>query len=128
MADHVVKTFLEHKDSAYLKSNLSRNTKEERGVCPVCGQPVVESGKILQCSSNKSKKKGDKWVQVAGCGFKFYPYVAKKKLTKTQITKILNGQTIELKGLKSKAGKTFSAKAKLGNEKNGFCGVDLVFD
>lgn len=60
VADHVVKTFLEHKDTAYANSSLGEKTKEERGACPVCGQPVVESGKILQCSSNKSQKQGDK--------------------------------------------------------------------
>lgn len=97
--------------------------------CPVCGKPVIERGKMLVCSSNKNKRLDDgSWMQVEGCGFRMFaqPFFFGKRLTKAQAIKLLSGNRVLVKGLKSKAGKSYDAYAKLSLKPNpqGFHGID----
>ena len=47
--------------------------QESFGPCPRCGKPVVKTGSIWQCSSNKSvRDETGKWVLSEGCGYKIF--------------------------------------------------------
>ena len=95
------------------------------GPCPRCGKPVVKTGSIWQCSTNKSRKTEDgRWVQAAGCGFKLFGQVAGKKLTDSMVRRLLAGRKVKASGLKSRAGKTFDAYLLIDRIK----GVRLDFD
>ena len=95
------------------------------GPCPRCGKPVVKTGSIWQCSTNKSRKTEDgRWVQAAGCGFKLFGQVAGKKLTDSMVRRLLAGRKVKASGLKSKTGKTFDAYLLIDRIK----GVRLDFD
>lgn len=73
------------------------------GKCPLCGKPIRENPKSYGCTG---------WKE--GCKFNLWKTVAGKTLTQKQIQKLLNdGITNEIKGFKSKAGKSFDAKLKL---------------
>ena len=83
------------------------------GPCPSCGKAVVDRGKAFGCSA---------WRET-GCGFRVWKVRSGKKLSATQVQKLLkNGHTDRLKGFKSKAGKPFEAALKLDGQ-NG-----VVFD
>ncbi|MEW5832335.1 MAG: type I DNA topoisomerase [Campylobacterota bacterium] len=92
--------------SKWLKKNMSKPA-EPVGNCK-CGGAVKEWDKSFQCSGCKATV----WKEFMG-----------KKLTKTQAVNLLNGKTITLSGLKSKAGKEFDAKGKLAEGK-----IELLFD
>ena len=100
------------------------------GKCPRCGQDVVKSksGKVYFCRSRKAKKNDSgEWELVSeGCGFKFSSAVCGKKMTDKQAASLLAGKTIKMSGLKSKAGKDFSAGVKINKESE--WGTELVFD
>lgn len=92
--------------SKFLEKHMSKPT-EPVGNCK-CGGGVKEWDKSFQCQ---------------GCKATVWKEFMSKKLTKTQAINLLNGKTITLSGLKSKAGNTFDAKGKWGGEK-----IDLIFD
>ncbi len=75
------------------------------GTCPLCKQgTVVESAKAYGCSRYRE-----------GCRLTIWKVVADKKLTEKQVTALLTrGHTDWLKGFRSKAGKKFEARLKLG--------------
>ena len=129
LANNVVKSFNEHKNVAYKGKTLNTNTDVIIGRCPICGEGVVVKDKVCSCSSNKVEKRGNEWVDVAGCGFKMFRSVAGKKLTEKQIEKLLDGGEVEVSGLKSKTGKKFSANLKIKNPKgnNGFADIEFLF-
>mgnify|MGYP004535977637 FL=1 len=65
--------------------------------CPVCGKPVVKFVKGYKCSDDS-------------CGFIVWDKVANKKISDKQLQDLITkGQTSEIKGFKSKAGKDFNA-------------------
>ena len=73
----------------------------------------MKAGSIYSCSSNRNEKQEDgSWKQVAGCGFKLFPFCG-KKFTERQASALLAGKAVPLKGCKSKAGKTFDCKVVL---------------
>ena len=122
----VVRVFNEHKDSAYIGSKLAGG---EVGKCPVCGKNVVlnNRGNICSCESNKSKKQGDTWVQIEGCGFKMFTSFAQKKISSAQLDKLLSGQEVLVNGLTGKKGK-YNAFLKLNTaqaEDNGFYRLEI---
>lgn len=65
--------------------------------CPCCGQPMTD----------------DKWKLTCGCGFILYKSVGGVALTQEQTDELLSGGSVALHNLKSKAGKTYSAKVKV---------------
>lgn len=73
------------------------------GNCPLCGAEVREHPKSYSCSG---------WKQ--GCKFVIWKTIAGKKISSTAAKALLTkGQTRQLKGFKSKAGKPFEARLKL---------------
>lgn len=56
-----------------VQARRSRVT-ESFGPCPRCGQPVVKTGKVWQCSTNKREKQPDgTWKDAGGCGWNYSP-------------------------------------------------------
>ncbi|MBO5004146.1 MAG: topoisomerase C-terminal repeat-containing protein [Clostridia bacterium] len=82
--------------------------KEIIGKCPKCsGGNIVENSKGYGCSNWKN-----------GCDFFVWKTIASKNITKSNIKDILlKGETSEIKGFKSKSGKTFNSKLVLNNNK-----------
>lgn len=74
------------------------------GLCPLChGGQVIAGTKGYGCS---------RWRE--GCSFTIWRQIAGKKLTENQVKTLLAGKTTALlKGFKSKAGKSFSAKLRM---------------
>lgn len=72
--------------------------KNQVGVCPLCGQPVVELRQMYGCSGYPE------------CHFAICKTIAGKPLTNKNISDLLNGKTTDvISGFKSKNGNTFSA-------------------
>lgn len=85
----------------------SKSAASEIGVCPACAGSISETKKGYGCSN---------WQN--GCKFVIWKTIAGKKISQVMARKLLtSGETAVLKGFKSKAGKSFSAKLKLeGND------------
>lgn len=99
--------------------------RESFGPCPRCGRPVVKTGNIWQCSSNKSvRDETGKWVLSEGCGYKIFAEKFGKKLTDSMVRRTLEGKRPKVSGLKSKAGKTFDARLVPDRQ----YGIGLSFD
>jgi DNA topoisomerase-3 len=76
------------------------------GPCPVCGAEIKDFPKSYSCS---------RWKE--GCGFTIWKEVAKKKLTESQVKKLMKEKKTDLiKGFKSKAGKPFEAYLTMNKE------------
>lgn len=99
--------------------------RESFGPCPRCGKPVVKTGSIWQCSSNKSMKDDTgAWKLSEGCGYKIFAEKFGKKLTDSMVRRTLEGKCPKVSGLKSKAGKTFDARLVPDRQ----YGIGLSFD
>lgn len=85
------------------KEDLAASSPTTLGNCPLCGAEVLEQPKSYSCSG---------WKE--GCKFVIWRTIAGKRISgpmaKTLLTK---GETRQLKGFKSKAGKPFEARLKL---------------
>ena len=87
---------------------------QEWGDCPRCGQPVRKTGRMRQCSTNKTEKTKDgKWATTAGCGWKMFARIAGKTITDQTARRLLAGQSVTLKGFTSKSGKKFDAAIRI---------------
>ncbi len=76
------------------------------GDCPVCKAQIMDFPKSFSCS---------RWKE--GCGFTIWKFVAKKKLSESQVKKLMTVKKTDLiKGFKSKAGKPFNAYLALNKE------------
>ena len=120
----VIEVFEQHKADAYKGTNINKTNKPIVGNCPVCGNAVIQTGSIYQCSSNKYKREENgQWQQTSGCGFKLFGWGG-KKLTINQATKLLQGKLIRLKGCTSKKGSKYDCKIHL--KKDGK--IEPIFD
>mgnify|MGYP003012535211 CR=1 FL=1 len=91
---------------------------QDWGDCPRCGQPVRKTGRMWQCSTNKTEKTKDgKWIAVEGCGWKMYASLAGKTITDQTARRLLAGQSVTLKGFTSKSGKKFDAAIRIDKER-----------
>ena len=64
--------------------------RESFGPCPRCGKPVVKTGSVWQCSSNKSVKDAvGAWKLSEGCGYKIFAEKFGKKLTDSMVRRTL---------------------------------------
>ncbi len=73
------------------------------GICPLCGNPVIESPRGYTCSA---------WRQ--GCKFVIWKTIAGKNISITNARRMLRqGRSNLIKGFKSKKGGTFDAFLKL---------------
>lgn len=87
---------------------------QDWGDCPRCGQPVRKTGRMWQCSTNKTEKTKDgKWATTAGCGWKMFARIAGKTITDQTARRLLAGQSVTLKGFTSKSGKKFDAAIRI---------------
>ncbi|NEG89849.1 type IA DNA topoisomerase [Bifidobacterium aerophilum] len=104
----------------------AQTDKESFGACPRCGKPVIKTGSLWQCSSNKSEKTADgEWKQTEGCGFKIFGTLSGKKLTDATIRKLLAGKQTRVSGFVSRrTGKGFDAILAIDPER----GVRMQFD
>ena len=99
-----------------VQARRSRVT-ESFGPCPRCGQPVVKTGKVWQCSPTKREKQQDgTWKDAGGCGWKLFSTIAGKTLTDANARRFLADGRIRLKGFISKAGRKFDAMLILDKE------------
>lgn len=85
--------------------------KEILGKCPKCNNgDIIENSKGYGCS---------RWKE--GCGFIIWKTIAGKNITKANIKDLLSkGETQEIKGFKSKSGKTFNSKLVLNENQVNF--------
>lgn len=91
---------------------------QDWGDCPRCGQPVRKTGRMWQCSTNKTEKTKDgKWATTAGCGWKMFARIAGKTITDQTARRLLAGQSVTLKGFTSKSGKKFDAAIRIDKER-----------
>ncbi len=93
-------------------ASKQRQSTEVLGSCPLCGKAVKETSKGFGCSNWKN-----------GCKFVIWKndkFLAsfKKRPTKTMVKKLLKDGFAETKGLKSKNGKTFTAKLRYQRKEN----------
>ena len=92
----------------------TKNTKkieyerESLGICPCCGKgKMVEYPKSYSCSGYKD-----------GCNFTIWKIMAGKNITESMASQVIkNGKTRTMKGFKSKAGKEFSARLVIKDNK-----------
>lgn len=71
----------------------------EIGVCPNCGENVLETAKAYSCCGGRN-----------GCGFIIWKTIASKNISVAQAKKLIEKKKTDLiKGFKSKAGKEFNA-------------------
>lgn len=112
-----VKEFESIKDEAYKNQKLLdiQTTKVIVGICPICGQEVIEI----------NTKKGEMWVcsdSKKECTFRLYENTKRFediiKLTTSKVKKLLSKEHIEVT-LTSKSGKSYQAYIKL-NINNGY--------
>lgn len=95
----------------------TRNT-ESFGGCPRCGKPVVKTGKVFQCSTNRREKQSDgTWRTTEGCGWRAWTTVAGKTITDTTMRRLLDGRKVSLKGFTSRKGGTFDAALVIDKDK-----------
>lgn len=95
----------------------ARNT-ESFGDCPRCGKPVVKTGKVFQCSTNRREKQSDgTWKATEGCGWRAWTTVDGKTITDTTMRRLLDGRKVSLKGFTSRKGGTFDAALVIDKDK-----------
>lgn len=98
-------------------------------LCPRCGMPLKsnKTETVYNCSSRKVKKQGDRFVEVnPGCGFRLGTTIyGQKRMTLAQVKSILAGNAVHIKGLVSKAGKTYGVVVTL--DKDAEWGVHIDF-
>lgn len=82
-----------------------RKEAEVVGKCPLCGREVTKGERSCGCTGYKD-----------GCKFTIWNEVAGKKLTTAVIKRLLTGETVPVKGFKSKSGKTFDAPIRIDKE------------
>ena len=91
---------------------------ESFGDCPRCGKPVIKTGKVFQCSTNRREKQPDgSWKTTQGCGWRAFGNIAGKTITDAVMRKLLVGQKVSLKGFTSKTGKKFDASLLIDKDK-----------
>ena len=77
-----------------------RNNMDTIGNCPVCGNGIIDFGSYCKCKNTD-------------CGFSISKEICSKKLSNKNITDLLSGKTVSIKGFTSKNGKKFDAPIKI---------------
>ncbi|AGK99485.1 type IA DNA topoisomerase [Clostridium pasteurianum] len=112
------------KDTSMLKNfkvELAEGT-ECIGICPICGNPIVENEKGFGCTNWKNGCrftiwKDDKYIQSFG-----------KKVSKEMVKLLLKNGKVGFRNLRSKKGTTFSAYFKyILNEETGYYNWKIEF-
>lgn len=95
------------------KFELVQNNKKKIGLCPVCKKEIYEGTKNYYCSGYKE-----------GCRFSIFKNVSSTIISENDVQDLLNGKLTQKKKCKSKAGKEFTCKFKLGADKK----LEFVFE
>lgn len=82
-----------------------------------------EEKSVNKCDSCKTIEESDRFFKCTTCESVVWKDFIGKRLSKKNATDLLRGKEIELKGLKSKQGNQFDAKARYNNGK-----VELIFN
>jgi len=90
--------------------------KEGKKVAFDFDEPAVIEMKGKKCPCCGKELTDDKWKLTCGCGLIVYKSQCGVQLNESQIDKLLNGETIGLKGMKSKTGKKFDAGVKIDKD------------
>lgn len=104
------------------KTEEREETEEILGLCPKCGEPVIENSKVYGCSDWKN-----------GCNFAVWKndrFLAsmQKKPTKEMVKALLKDGKAEVFGLVSKKGNKFDAILSYSeNEETGYYNWDMEF-
>ena len=85
--------------------------KDTIGKCPLCGKRIQESKSSYYCVGYKDDPK---------CGFTIWKTICGANISISDARQLLEGKSTNLKKLKSKEGKEFSARLKLEGEKISF--------
>lgn len=102
------------KESVAVRSDVEGYGVTDFGKCPRCGKPVIEGKVNYYCSGYKDNPSCDFviWKTISGC-----------KVSVSDVRQLLSGETTGLKKMKTKAGKDFTAKLCLKDNK-----VEFLFD
>lgn len=110
------------KDGGEKLVNQSNEEIEVLGLCPNCGQQVVENQKNYGCVAWKEGCKFTLWKDDKFLGS------MKKKLTKSMVKELLKNGKIEVNDLVSKKGNTFSAILEYQlNQETGYYKWNMIF-
>ena len=91
---------------------------ESFGDCPRCGKPVIKTGKVWQCSTNKREQQSDgTWKTTEGCGWRAWTTIAGKTVTDSAMRRLLAGRKVGLKGFTSRKGGKFDAALRIDEDK-----------
>lgn len=91
---------------------------ESFGDCPRCGKPVIKTGKVWQCSTNKREQQADgTWKTTEGCGWRAWTTIAGKTVTDSAMRRLLAGRKVGLKGFTSRKGGKFDAALRIDEDK-----------
>ena len=91
---------------------------ESFGDCPRCGKPVIKTGKVFQCSTNRREKQSDgTWKTTEGCGWRVWTTIAGKTVTDSAMRRLLAGRKVGLKGFTSRKGGKFDAVLRIDEDK-----------
>ena len=91
-------------------SSIAFEEKEEVGICPKCGAPVIDFGKGCKCSKNTKEN--------PTCDFLVWKNVSGHELTQKEIQSLLKGETLKKVSLVSKSGKKYEADLEYSSELN----------
>lgn len=90
---------------------------ESFGDCPRCGKPVIKTGKVFQCSTNRREKQSDgTWKTTEGCGWRAWTTIAGKTVTDSAMRRLLAGRKVGLKGFTSRKGGKFDAALRIDED------------
>lgn len=91
---------------------------ESFGPCPRCGEPVVKSGKVFQCVTNRREKQPDgTWKTTEGCGWRVWTTIAGKTIADSTMRGLLAGRKVSLRGFTSRKGGRFDAALLIDKDK-----------
>lgn len=106
--------------SAVRQDHVQTRTRdtESFGPCPRCGKPVIKTGKVFQCSTNRREKQSDgTWRTTEGCGWRAWTTVAGKTVTDATMRRLLSGRKVSVKGFTSRKGGEFDAMLIIDKDK-----------
>lgn len=88
--------------------------KPSVGLCPLCGNEMLEGNKNYYCSAYKSERE---------CKYVIWKSICNTNVTAIDVQALLAGKHTAVKRMKNKAGKAFSAKLKLDQTGK----IDFIF-
>lgn len=89
--------------------------KPSVGLCPLCGNEMLEGNKNYYCSAYKSERE---------CKYVIWKSLCHATITPADVQALLSEKTTTVKKMKNKEGKTFSAKLKLDAQTGK---IDFIF-